>query len=105
MSTDVTARADVDTHLTRYPDRIDLACVLATARHEIWTSEVATPARARAIDTVYTATAARFPAHRDRTRPIEQWVHDQLLITAQLQGSIRAAPPVFGRRSGAASAV
>lgn len=76
------ARLDVDTHLAAYPDTIALARILADGRDRIWTTAAATPARATAISAAYARTAARFPEHRDHTTPIEQWIHDQVLIAA-----------------------
>lgn len=73
------ARADADTHIGAYPDLIALAAILAGAHRRIWGTAPATPARARAVDAVYVNVGARFPQHRDQTRPIEQWIHDQQL--------------------------
>ncbi|WP_075630220.1 hypothetical protein [Mycobacterium intracellulare] len=65
------ARADADTHIGAYPDLIALAAILAGAHRRIWGTAPATPARARAVDAVYVNVSARFPQHRDQTRPIE----------------------------------
>lgn len=76
-STELSARPDVDIYLTAYPDLVDLACILANARNQIWTATPAgIPARSRAIDAVYTAIAVRFPEHRGRTVPVDHWIHD-----------------------------
>lgn len=74
---------DVDAYITAYPDLVDLAAILADARRHIWAATAARPAHSRALGTVYTRCAQRFPQHRDRTRPIEQWVYDQQLIVDQ----------------------
>jgi len=81
------ANADVDTHIANDPDLIGLAVILADARHRIWNTAAATPARARAVDAVYASIGCRFPEYRDQTRSVEQWVYDQQLSAARRASS------------------
>lgn len=71
---------DVDAYITAYPDLIDLAGILADARQHIWSPNAARLPRSRTGEAVYTRCAQRFPQHRDRTGPVEQWIYDQQLI-------------------------
>ena len=72
---------------------IDLARILADVGRAIVDTPAATPARYRAIDSVYARVSSRFPAYGDHQEPIEQWIYDRPLVAATIrQPPISRAP-------------
>lgn len=86
--------ACVDTYIDGYPDLVDLASILAEVRCQIFDTRSSTVKRCHIIDSLYSLLAVRFPGHRDKPRPVEQWVHDQQIIASGLH-----RPPGLPTRS------